>query len=149
MNNRTSLISAWAQGLAVALAAALGSALALPGSAVACDRFVTVAGVKPGAGPVMLAVFADEASFQRKPAVVAKVDPTGAEVQVPACDFPAAGFAIAVYQDLNGNGQLDTNLLGLPSEPWSASGTVPRFSAPTWASSRVAPGTPVRVELRS
>jgi uncharacterized protein (DUF2141 family) len=145
MPGKTSSVRSWARTLAVAGAAGL----ALVGTAAACDRFVTVAGVKPGAGPVMLAVFADEATFQRKPVAVAKVDATAAEVKVPACDFPAAEFAIAVYQDLNGNGQLDSNLLGLPVEPWGASGTVPRYSAPTWATSRVSTGAPIRLQLRS
>ncbi|MBB4079635.1 uncharacterized protein (DUF2141 family) [Lewinella aquimaris] len=30
-------------------------------------------------------------------------------------------YAIAVFHDLNDNGELDTNFLGLPAEPWALS----------------------------
>ncbi len=30
-------------------------------------------------------------------------------------------YAIAVFQDANDNGELDTNFLGLPAEPWAMS----------------------------
>ncbi|MEL6668101.1 MAG: DUF2141 domain-containing protein [Bacteroidota bacterium] len=42
-------------------------------------------------------------------------------------------YAIALFHDLNDNGELDTNWIGLPSEPWAFSGEprtrlrLPRF----------------------
>jgi hypothetical protein len=40
------------------------------------------------------------------------------------------------------------NMVGMPSEPWGASGTLPGFSAPTWESSKVRlQGTPLTIAL--
>lgn len=122
--------------------------LALAGGAGACDRWVTLTGVQPGGGDVLLAVFADEASFRIQPALSLRVSATDAQLRVPACRFPAGELAITVFQDRNGNSQLDTNGLGLPQEPWGVTGRRPRLSAPTWEGSRLAPGAELRVELR-
>jgi uncharacterized protein (DUF2141 family) len=46
-------------------------------------------------------------------------------------DIPANEYAIAIFQDLNGNGKIDTNLIGYPTEPFAFSNNFkPRFSAP-------------------
>ena len=43
-------------------------------------------------------------------------------------------YALAVYQDLNGNEKLDKNFLGIPKEPYGFSKDFrPRFSAPSFA----------------
>jgi len=42
-----------------------------------------------------------------------------------------------VYHDVNDNAKLDTNLLGLPTEPWGASLQGKRvFGAPGWKDTR-------------
>lgn len=35
--------------------------------------------------------------------------------------FPAGEYAIHVMHDLNGNGELDSNLVGMPNGPWGMS----------------------------
>lgn len=46
-------------------------------------------------------------------------------------DLEYGQYAIAVYQDINKNDRLDTNLFGAPKEPFAFSNNVkPRFSAP-------------------
>ncbi len=48
-------------------------------------------------------------------------------------DLPAGTYAVALFHDENDNGELDTNFLGLPTEPWAFSGEpktrlrLPRF----------------------
>ena len=41
-------------------------------------------------------------------------------------------YAIAVFHDLNGNGKLDRNLIGLPSEPYGFSNDVGRRGFPSF-----------------
>jgi uncharacterized protein (DUF2141 family) len=56
-------------------------------------------------------------------------------LQLP--DLGAGNYAIGCYHDLNGNGRLDTNLLGVPTEPYGFSNNVrPKFRAPTWDEAR-------------
>lgn len=48
-------------------------------------------------------------------------------------DIPYGAYAIGVSHDLNGNGRLDRNLFGYPSEPFGFSRNFkPRFSAPSF-----------------
>ncbi len=57
-------------------------------------------------------------------------------------------MALTLYQDLNGNGKLDANAMGVPSEPWGASGKPVAMTAPTWDSTVVPlDGTTVVVKL--
>ena len=93
--------------------------------AQAADLTVVVNNIQSGAGNVMLGLFDSAASF---PKTVVK----GA--QAPAATRDAAGrvtlvlrdlapgqYAFSAYHDLNGNGQLDSNLMGLPTEPYGVS----------------------------
>jgi uncharacterized protein (DUF2141 family) len=65
--------------------------------------------------------------------------------------LPPGEYAIACYQDLNGNGRLDRNLLGIPTEPYGFSNDArPRLRAPTWEEAKVSttkPGEALRVRL--
>ncbi len=48
--------------------------------------------------------------------------------------LPPGKYALSCFHDLNGNGQLDTNWAGIPSEPYGFSNNArPRFRAPKWA----------------
>lgn len=58
-----------------------------------------------------------------------------------ACTFTVPGpgaYAVSVMHDENGNGRVDTSMLGFPKEGWATSNNVkPTFRAPTFAESRV------------
>lgn len=46
-------------------------------------------------------------------------------------DLPVGRYAVAVYHDLNSNGKLDKNILGIPKEPYGFSNDFrPMFSPP-------------------
>lgn len=52
-------------------------------------------------------------------------------------DLPRGEYAIAIYQDINGNKKLDTNLFGYPKEPFGFSNNIkPKLSAPGFADCR-------------
>lgn len=58
------------------------------------------------------------------------------EVGIPS--LPAGDYAVACYHDVNGNGRIDKNLLGIPTEPYGFSNNArPRFRAPTWDEAKV------------
>jgi uncharacterized protein (DUF2141 family) len=65
-------------------------------------------------------------------------------------DVPAGPLAIAVYQDVNGDGQLNRSGIGLPSEPYGFSNDVGRIGPPTFSGARVQvsePGVTIPVRL--
>jgi uncharacterized protein (DUF2141 family) len=52
-------------------------------------------------------------------------------------EIPAGTYAITCVHDLNGNGTIDKNWAGVPTEPYGFSnGVRPKFRAPTWEESK-------------
>ncbi len=110
---------------------------------------VRVANVVPGSGSVMLAVWASKEAFFKKPALSKKIPAAASTVTAALCGLEMNELAITVYQDLNDNGKLDANFIGIPSEPTGASGSPSRFKAPDWESTRIQlqEGKPIEIRL--
>lgn len=92
---------------------------------------VTVTGVTPGAGPVLVAL-QTEAGFAKVGGdYTATVDPTSSTVTASVTGVPAGRYAVAVVQDTNMDGTLTVGATG-PDEPYGFSGTR-QAGAPTFA----------------
>jgi uncharacterized protein (DUF2141 family) len=55
------------------------------------------------------------------------------------CDLglaAGASLSLVLFQDLNSDGKLNANFMGIPSEPWGASGT-PGMMGPQWTTTAV------------
>ena len=128
--------------LALALLAA-GTARAAPD----CVR-VEVHNVRPQQGMLMVAAYSDAQSYDKKPLTLMQLRPDKDRLQFEVCGAAGPSLALRLFQDLNGNQKLDTNLLGIPSEPWGASGKPSNFEAPRWETTQVpVDGQPVVVKL--
>ena len=80
---------------------------------------VQVVGVSSDSGHIMVAVYDKADGFLKKGkalmGVRAKAVSGTTELQIN--DLPEGQYALAIYHDENGNGELDTNWLGIPKEP--------------------------------
>jgi len=139
-----SVFSALAIVAGPAQAQAAAAATAPPG----CVQ-VEVQNVRPEQGSLMVAAYDGAATFSSKAPAVATQMRAGAEtMRFPLCGITAASVALTLYQDLNGNGKLDSNAFGMPTEPWGASGKPAAMSAPTWEATTVpVDGTTIVVKL--
>ena len=109
---------------------------------------IEVHNVRPQQGMLMVAAYGDAESFNKKPLSQQQVRPEGDKVRVAVCGASGPAIAVSLFQDINGNGKLDANVLGIPSEPWGASGKPSAFEAPSWKTTNVAvDGQPVVVKL--
>jgi len=74
-------------------------------------------------GPVRGMVFGDSDSFDRRESPVAKFSQTSENgiVVVNVANLPPGRYAVALYQDRNGNDRLDKTMFGLPTEPYGFS----------------------------
>ncbi|KQQ87906.1 DUF2141 domain-containing protein [Massilia sp. Leaf139] len=97
------------------LATLLFAAAAAPAATVE----VRVSGVT-AKGKVAVAV-CDKASFLKQCAHNATAPAQAGETTVTIKDVPAGTWAVLAYQDENGNGELDRNLIGIPKEPYGFS----------------------------
>jgi uncharacterized protein (DUF2141 family) len=109
---------------------------------------VDVQNLRVGEGPLMLAAYSDAESFGKTAAGRLQVAAAAETMQVQVCGLTGDAVGLTLYQDLNGNGKLDTNAFGMPTEPWGSSGKRPAMSAPTWATAQVPLGAePIVVKL--
>jgi len=99
--------------------------------AVAGDLEVVVQGAQPGEGKVRVGVFESDAfpdtplRGREKPA-----DGQG-RVRVHFTGLEPGEYAVSAYQDRSGSGELDTNFVGAPTEPFGFSqGAQSRFGPP-------------------
>ena len=98
---------------------------------------VEVHNVRPQQGQIMLAAFTDAESFGKKAAVSLRVAAGDAITPVQLCGVAGSIVALTLFQDLDSDGKMGRNLLGMPSEPWGSSGTPGNFG-PSWDTAKVA-----------
>ncbi|MCC5811771.1 MAG: DUF2141 domain-containing protein [Ectothiorhodospiraceae bacterium] len=91
-------------------------------TAGAADLRVKVAGTSDRQAPVYLALYDTAESFETMDGVrLAVVKRWTEHPSVAFTDLPPGEYAVAAFQDLNGNQELDTNFMGQPTEPFALS----------------------------
>lgn len=76
---------------------------------------------------------------------------TAGTVELRIRNVKPGSYAIAVFHDVNGNGELDRNFIGLPSEPYGFSNDVGRRGPPNFDAARIVvrePATTVVIPIR-
>ena len=83
------------------------------------DLNLRVSSTAAQTGNVHLAVYATAADYAAGRTIVGAVKPFTAATVVFDVELPAAGnYVISGYHDVNGNGKLDFNMMGIPKEPY-------------------------------
>lgn len=92
---------------------------------------LNISNITAGKGNVMIAVHNKENFLKSR--LVEKSIPASASSLQLHLELPDGQYAVAIYQDLNQNKQLDTGMFGIPEEPYGFSNnTRPKFRAPTF-----------------
>ena len=98
---------------------------------------VIVKNVKNSKGVLMVGVFNSQKTFTRKAWGGQKPPAMTGTVKVTFNDIPPGEYAISVYHDVNENGQLDSNFMGIPKEGFGFSNDVMgAFGPPTFEKAR-------------
>lgn len=100
---------------------------------------VTVNGIKSNEGTIMLALHASDETFPNdEPTITKMVSADAATVTIAIDDLSAGEYAISLYHDINGNEELDTNIMGIPKEPFGFSNdAMGTFGAPSFKKSTI------------
>lgn len=115
--------------LAASLAVLLSTAAAGAG-----ELRATVLGVKPRQGTVMVALYDSADNYRADRRLVGQMlTPTGTDLTVVFAGLPPGRYGVSAFQDIDGNGKLTTNLLGMPTEPYGFSaGAAASFGPPAF-----------------
>jgi uncharacterized protein (DUF2141 family) len=125
------------------------SAMAAP----ECVLSVRVSVLRSQAGAVICRLFPSGEGFPGEPTYQAlrRVSIRGKEASCEFRDVSPGTYAVAVFHDENGNGKLDTNFLGIPSEGVGTSNNKrPLVGPPSWddAKFRLERDGSLRITLR-
>ena len=74
---------------------------------------------EPG-GSVFYAIYNSEESYMKEPFSTGSKEVEDGKALI-VLDLEPGTYAITFFQDLNGNGELDTNWIGIPNEPYAFS----------------------------
>jgi len=97
---------------------------------------LTFQGIEQPRGAVMFAVFDNAEAYAGRGAPVRgdRVEVTGATAVARLEGLAPGRYAIKAFHDLDGDGTMDTNPFGLPTEPYAFSNDAPaRFGPPGFA----------------
>lgn len=113
---------------------------------------VRVTGLLSEVAPVRAALFDSKEGWKGEAAarLTAVLAPEGGGCLWSIPELESGDHAVRVYQDLNGNGELDRDERGRPQEPYGFSGgRKGLFGPPSWRKARVSvDGGPLSLEIR-
>ena len=82
---------------------------------------VEVTNIKSGEGMILIGLFDSEDNFLSKSIKGEKVKAKEGKIKTSFDNIPSGVYAISVIHDENNNGNLDSNFLGIPKEPYGIS----------------------------
>jgi uncharacterized protein (DUF2141 family) len=113
----------------------LAAAAALSASSAAADPTVkvTVVGIKANQGFMMIALHSEKA-WSGTPVARMKVAVNGTTMTVTLAAPTPGRYGIKMFQDVDSDGAMSTNIVGFPTEPIGFSNDAPlRFGPPSFA----------------
>lgn len=90
-------------------------------SVQAADLSIEVSGIREAKGNVLVAVYDKAEGWLKKSVAAAKTTAVVGSVTLQVAGIADGEYAVSVCQDINGNGKLDTNFIGIPTEPYGFS----------------------------
>ena len=97
---------------------------------------VEVDNVRPQRGHLMVAAYASAEDFGKKALSSLRLPAGDARMRFELCGLSGEAVALTLFQDLDSDGRMTKNVLGVPSDPWGASGTPGAFG-PSWETGKV------------
>src|SRR5688572_6870370 len=99
---------------------------------------VKVTNIKELTGTIQVALYNNENDFLKKFQEGKIVKATGTEVIIVFDNLKKGEYAVSVYHDKNDNKEMDSNFMGIPSEPYGFSNNVMgSFGPPSFEKAKV------------
>ena len=97
---------------------------------------IVVTDITASEGMIMVQVMSNEEEFKGTQSPIASImqRARSGETTFSTSNLPAGDYAIRIMHDVNGNGELDSNFVGMPTEPWAMSNNAKgNFGPPKWS----------------
>lgn len=93
--------------------------LTLP--AAAADLQLNVGPLANAQGSLLVAIYNSASSFRKDAVQQQKIAAVAGRITVKFSNLAPGDYAVALFHDTNDNGKLDSNLFGIPQEPYGFS----------------------------
>ena len=97
---------------------------------------ITVSNIQVGQGKVIVEIYHQESDWFQKPYKRSVIAPDSTH-QTVSFQVPYGSYAIAIYQDINENNELDRRVFGIPKEPVGFGNNYKPFGKPDFQSASV------------
>lgn len=101
---------------------------------------ISLSNIQQASGSIYVAVYDNEADYLNTDRIrdkkIVALNSAGS-IDISFENLPEGTYAITCFHDENNNGKLDTNFMGIPTEPFGFSNNAkPQFGAPTWSQTK-------------
>lgn len=117
--------------------------------APADDLSITISAIPGAAGEVFWTLFDNAAAYASGDGALlsARQRVDGDSVRFTVHDLKPGRYAVKIFHDENGNGALDTNVIGIPKEGYGFSNNGGRFGQPSFDDAAVAVDDAVSIDI--
>jgi uncharacterized protein (DUF2141 family) len=114
------------------------SAVLIANAAFATDLEIVIQGASQAKGDVLVSLFNQKNQWLKQAVSHKKLSANGEKLTVKFEDLAEGEYAIAVIHDVNANGKLDSNLVGMPTEPYGFSNDAAgNFGPPSFEDAKI------------
>ena len=100
-------------------------------------------------GQMLFALYDSEANHMEETFKTAEVKIENGKAQVIVSDLKSGYYSFSYFHDENSNGELDTNLVGIPKEPYGFSnGEKGRFGPPDFEDCKIKIDSDLNLEIK-
>ncbi|MBO0931994.1 DUF2141 domain-containing protein [Fibrella aquatilis] len=97
---------------------------------------IDISAVRKNSGKIIVELYKDKANWLTTPFQRLTLS-TDESTKTASFNVPQGKYAISIYQDVNGNGKLDQNFLGIPKEPIGFGNNYKPFGKPKFESASI------------
>ncbi len=129
-------------------AAAIAASLIQPVHAADIDLYIE--NITDHRGTLYWSVFDSAENYKADTGAVisAKSRVVGDTVRVTLHDMPSGDYAVKLFHDANGNGEMDANMLGIPKEGYGFSNNGGKFGPASYEDARVTVDADTQIKIR-
>lgn len=134
------------------LASYISIATLYSGSLMAANLHLDVTDIASFNGDILVVLYDSPEDYSQSNAPLAsrKIPASAESVSTAFKDLPTGEYAIKLFHDENSNGELDSNMMGLPKEGYGFSNNAGRFGPASFEEAKfsVAEDTQITIKLR-